>query len=217
MQLTNSFPDEPSTVEDTTKFVLTCGKKCIDSDHTGQCSKRNSPLRELPLCSSKDDISDTGSLFDYAEEFKSEEISGSMANCDIVLSKFHECNIEVISEENINTNNLSRENVSTKIGDRSVTPELSAKIVLDESEKPVTPENRTDFLQKVVGNSIKKSHKKNKVANKTKFLSSEVLHDKLEATEEGHGKDEESFQHNENGPDTKVTSEQDHPGASKSE
>ncbi|XP_076300453.1 uncharacterized protein LOC143218829 [Lasioglossum baleicum] len=176
-QLANSFSD-PCAIEKTTELVLTCEKK-KDKPH----------LERLLLDNSEADISDTGSLFDYTEE------SARMADHESVSSiKFQEIDIkgttsqeteENISEtaelgiDSVNDNGFSSNDVCTKAEDRSVTPELTTRVVV-ESQTSVTPENRINFLERVAQDSIKKSYKKNKETKRTKLFGMKILQSKEE-------------------------------------
>ncbi|XP_076647102.1 uncharacterized protein LOC143355836 [Halictus rubicundus] len=186
-QLANGFSD-PCVIENTTEVALTCEK-----------NEGKPHLERLLLDNSEADISDTGSLFDYAEE------STRMANSDSVSStKFQGIDVkETTSQETVeniceianqhgtedlgidtvNANDLSSNDICTKVEDRSITPESTTRVVL-ESETSVTPENRIHFLRRVAEDSIKKSHKKNKETNKTKLFGVKILQRDVETAEE---------------------------------
>ncbi|XP_015440362.1 PREDICTED: uncharacterized protein LOC107195101 [Dufourea novaeangliae] len=227
-QLANSFSDDKDVTENITDFVLTRHTERTDSD-------RESHSRHVQSCNSQDDMSDTGSLFDYAEELKSEEASNPIETGDSVLSELYECDIRVRSEENIvnvsettdqneimavndsiNAGTSSAQSIYVKADDRPATPELTTE-TSSESQKPSTPENRIHLLRRIAEDSIKKSHKKNKEVNKCKFFSPIVLRGKIEAAEERNNKDEESFEQNEHVEKNEVLVKVIHPDELNSE
>ncbi|XP_053977284.1 uncharacterized protein LOC128875602 [Hylaeus volcanicus] len=173
-QATSSFLNNTNTFENMTKSQHKYHLQ--DSNSTDRSSSRNSDAQDIPSYSSEDDMSDTGSLFDYKDELKnvldeSKEVSNCMSNSDIVQPKFEKCDIKVKAEDNLPVQNIKTEA-------RPVTPDLAAEHIL-EPQKSVTPENRIDFLKKISKDSIKKSHKKKKDVNKKKIFSSKVLQFKV--------------------------------------
>ncbi|XP_076624024.1 uncharacterized protein LOC143343233 [Colletes latitarsis] len=205
------IPEPASNFEKIAGSELTLYKKPIDHSETiDRSSSRNSNSEYVPLYNSEDNISDTGSLFDYTEELKNilqepKTESDCMSNSNIVLPEFYEpkCCIKIEKEEvenlldahtlnqsevvqktiDIKTENSSGYDVDAKTEVRSVTPVLTAE-VLPGSQKSITPENRVNILQQISYDSIKKSHKKNKGANRKQFFSSKVLPCKLEVAEQ---------------------------------
>lgn len=150
-----------------------------------QCTDENLNSNELVLNHSEDNISETGSLFDYIEEQKnileeSKEISDSFIH---EIDKF---DVEIKLEENvsrlskIDPSNIDANNSTNNA--RSVTP-VPVKEELN-SQKSVTPENHINILETIIKDSIKKSHKKIKGDNKKRLFSPKVSQDKLKATEE---------------------------------
>ncbi|XP_076767240.1 uncharacterized protein LOC143433668 [Xylocopa sonorina] len=178
VECTNNFVDNKSILQNRTKVLL--NKQT--TSHT------------------EDDMSDTGSLFDYSEEQKSsldesKEIIDYTSNSNIV-SEIDETDVKVKSEENmecflenellhdrsdVNTNDSSSENVNLPDA-RSVTPEPVTNVKL-ELQKPVTPENRINILEKIANDSIKRSHKKIK-DDKRRLFSPKILQGRLEVAEQ---------------------------------
>ncbi|XP_043527776.1 uncharacterized protein LOC122538082 isoform X2 [Frieseomelitta varia] len=184
------FIDNESVPLDRSRFLANQHRKYIDSfedtkSDIDRCTDENSNSNELILNHSEDNISETGSLFDYTEEQKnileeSKEVSSSVVH---EIDKFDvkiklEENVDRLSKidpSNINANNSTNNT-------RSVTP-VPVKEDLN-SQKSVTPENRINILETIIKDSIKKSHKKIKGDNKKRLFSPKVLQDKLKATEE---------------------------------
>ncbi|XP_034192076.1 uncharacterized protein LOC117609612 [Osmia lignaria lignaria] len=176
-------------------------------------------LKNSPLCNSGN-VSDTGSLFDYAEEEENSfKESGEASNCDNILFEEHKFDInEIKSEESaensleiesINENksfekcedvdkyDLPDQDIDIKFDIRSATPEATAEVI-SESQTSVTPENRINFLQNVLKDSIKKSHKKIKDDNKKKLFSPKFLRSKFETVNSKQDESEEtSVEHRE--------------------
>lgn len=243
-QSASSSINDTNIFENKTRLSLTRHRKLVDplqdSDPIDRYSNRNLNPKDIPLYNSEDDISDTGSLFDYTEEQKnilpkSKNVSTCIPNYDNVLPKFHSCDIKIKSEENeenlsdvqtsdqndivqelndIKTENSSIKNIDIKPEIRSVTPESTLGVVL-ESQKSVTPENHINFLQRVTKDSIKKSHRKNKDINRRTFFSSKVLQCKLEDVEQIDGQCWENPEQSRNIEEKLV--EQNHPDVSEVE
>ncbi|XP_043261118.1 uncharacterized protein LOC122402417 isoform X2 [Colletes gigas] len=197
------------------------------STSENRSSSRNSNSEYVPLYNSEDNISETGSLFDYTEELKNilqepRTESDCMSNSNIVLPEFYEpkCCIKIEKEEVENlldaetlnqsevvqkTIDIKTENydVDVKTEVRSVTPVLTAE-VLPGSQKSITPENRVNVLQQISYDSIKKSHRKNKGVNRKQFFSSKVLPCKLEAAEQDDGDCLENSEHDQSIDESKL-------------
>lgn len=182
------FIDNKSVPLDRSRFLANQCRKCIDSledtiSDIDQCTE-NSNSSELILKHSEDNISETGSLFDYTEEKKNileefKEVSDSVHEIDkfdvkIKLEENVDC-LSKIDPSNIDANNSTNNT-------RSVTP-VPVKNELN-SQKSVTPENHINILETIIKDSIKKSHKKIKNDNKKRLFSLKVSQDKLKATEE---------------------------------
>ncbi|XP_050575372.1 uncharacterized protein LOC126915066 [Bombus affinis] len=199
-----------------------------------QCANRSS--NELVLSHSEDDMSDTGSLFDYTEEQKhifeeSKNVSEWKSNYTSVIPKIDKFDGKVKLEENvdcfsradtsnrsdIDASNSCNENIDLANGGRSVTPE-PVKETVSESQKSVTPENRINILQTIGKDSIKKSHKKIKDNNKRRLFSPKVLQDNVEATEkQENGKCSENIEQYESTEENKISIEVNNPDVSRDE
>lgn len=159
-------------------------------------------------------VSDTGSLFDYAEEEESSfKESGEASNCDNIVLEEHKFDINEIKSEESADNSLEIQSINEnksfekcndvhkddlpdqdpdiKFDIRSATPEATAEVV-SESQISVTPENRINFLQNVLKDSIKKSHKKIKDDNKKKLFSPKFLRSKFETVNSKQDESEEA-------------------------
>lgn len=183
------FIDNKSVPLDRSRFLANQCRKCIDSledtiSDIDQCTE-NSNSSELILKHSEDNISETGSLFDYTEEKKNileefKEVS------DSVVHEIDKFDVKIKLEENvdclskIDPSNIDANNSTNNT--RSVTP-VPVKNELN-SQKSVTPENHINILETIIKDSIKKSHKKIKNDNKKRLFSLKVSQDKLKATEE---------------------------------
>ncbi|KAK1117006.1 hypothetical protein K0M31_017055 [Melipona bicolor] len=183
------FIDNKSVPPDRSRFLANQCRKCIDSledtkSDIDQCTE-NSNSSELILNHSEDNISETGSLFDYTEEKKNileefKEVS------DSVVHEIDKFDVKIKLEENvdclskIDPSNIDANNSTNNTG--SVTP-VPVKKELN-SQKSVTPENHINILETIIKDSIKKSHKKIKDDNKKRLFSLKVSQDKLKATEE---------------------------------
>ncbi|CAL7945438.1 unnamed protein product [Xylocopa violacea] len=210
-ECTNNFVDDKKVLQNGTKFLL----NKHSTNHT------------------EDDMSDTGSLFDYSEEQKSildesKEVIDYASNSNLV-SEIDESDVKVKSEENmecfsenellhdhsdVNTNDSSSGNVNLT-DTRSVTPEPVTKVEL-ELQKPVTPENRINILEKIANDSIKRSHKKIK-DDKRRLFSPKILQGRLEVGEE-HLQSMKCWQNIEQHEDNeKIKIEQDYLNASREE
>lgn len=188
------------------------------------------------LSHSEDDMSDTGSLFDYTEEQKhifeeSKKVSEWKSNYTSVIPKIDKFDGKVKLEENvdcfsradtsnrsdIDASNSCNENIDLANGGRSVTPE-PVKETVSESQKSVTPENRIDILQTIGKDSIKKSHKKIKDNNKRRLFSPKVLQDNVEATEkQENAKCSENIEQYESTEENKISVEANNPDVSRDE
>ncbi|XP_071867628.1 uncharacterized protein [Bombus fervidus] len=223
-QFTNSFVENESVLEDRFSRYSKQNDPFQDSrSDIEQCA--NGSSNELVLSHSEDDMSDTGSLFDYAEEQKHifkecKKVSEWKSNYTSVIPKIDKFDGIVKSEENvdcfsradtsdrsnIDASNSCDEDIDLADGGRSVTPE-PVKETVSESQKSVTPENRIDILQTIGKDSIKKSHKKIKDNNKRRLFSPKVLQEKLEATEkQENAKCLENFEQYESTEENKVIS-----------
>lgn len=226
-QFTDSFVKNESVLQD--RFSRY--SKQIDpfqdsrSDTVEQCANRSS--NELVLSHSEDDMSDTGSLFDYTEEQKhifeeSRNVSEWKSNYTSVIPKIGKFDAKVNLEENvdclsradtsnrssIDASNSCNENIDLANGGRSVTPEPVKEGTVSESQKSVTPENRINILQTISKDSIKRSHKKIKDNNKRRLFSPKVLQDKVEATEkQENAKCSENFEEYESTEENKISIE----------
>nr|XP_003703344.1 PREDICTED: uncharacterized protein LOC100877396 [Megachile rotundata]XP_012140573.1 PREDICTED: uncharacterized protein LOC100877396 [Megachile rotundata] len=197
----NSFSNDVNIVESDSKSALNRYSKHIDplEESLDPYSSEIFDSKDTSLNNSGNQ-SDTGSIFDYAEEEKTsfKELVG--ASPDNVLSEVRkfvgdkvklEGNTEDSLEiEHINENelpeehtdipqdNLSDQDPGNKTDVRSVTPEPVAETL------SVTPENRINFLQNILKDSIKKSHKKIKDDNKKKLFTPKVLRCRPETVEQ---------------------------------
>ncbi|XP_017795802.1 PREDICTED: uncharacterized protein LOC108577197 [Habropoda laboriosa] len=185
-------------------------------------TNKNSNCKELALSRSEDDMSDTGSLFDYTEEQENvvEESKNIFENIKVKTEENAESfsEIEDLSKNDLlqdsnstNANNLSNRNIDLIADDkRSVTPELVAEVAL-ELQKSVTPENHINILERIAKDSIKNSHKKLKDTNKRRLFSPKVLQGKLEAAEEQGGtRCWQNFEQHEDIQDNKIPVEQNY-------
>lgn len=235
-QFTDSFVENESVLEDRfSGYSKEIGPFQDSRSDIEQCADRSS--NELVLSHSEDDMSDTGSLFDYAEEQKhifkeSKKVTEWKSNYTSVIPKIDKFDGEVKLEENVDcfsradTSNRSNvdsagnscnENIDLANGGRSVTP-VPVKETVSESQKSVTPENRIDILQTISKDSIKKSHKKIKDNNKRRLFSPKVLQDKLEATEkQENAKCSENFEQYESTEENKISIEVNNPDVSRDE
>ncbi|KAK9308360.1 hypothetical protein QLX08_001549 [Tetragonisca angustula] len=184
------FIDNKSVTFDKSRFLATQHRKYIDSfedtkSDIDQCTDENSNSNELILNHSEDNISETGSLFDYTEEQKN-ILEESKEVSDSVVHEIDKFDVKIKLEENvdrlskIDPSNIDANNSINNT--RSVTP-VPVKEELD-SQKSVTPENHINILETIIKDSIKKSHKKIKGDNKKRLFSPKVSQDKLKTTEE---------------------------------
>ncbi|CAK9804351.1 hypothetical protein ANTPLA_LOCUS4015 [Anthophora plagiata] len=219
-QLTSSFTNYEDILQN--KCALTGHKKHVDplqdfkSNAVNLRPNKSSTWKELTLSRSEDDMSDTGSIFDYTEDSKD-----MCKNIKVEIDENADSSLEIQAlnkndllrdNSNIDASNLSDRNVDIIKDDnnsRSVTPELMAEVALDLQES-VTPENRINILERIAKDSIKNSHKKIKDTNKKRLFSPKVLEGKLEAAEEQEGdiKGWDSFEQYEDIRDIKVPVEQ---------
>lgn len=147
---------EPNEICTTPNFSL----RSIKKSHKKDKSKRKS-------CGyrSEDELSDTGSLFDYSTDDNSGEINKSATKSTV---------------ENNSSSTKSKENAVNKAAIH--TPPINP-IQNDDQPGPITPENRIDYLRRVMTDSIKKSHKKLKDSNKKTLFKSRIFEqqsDKME-------------------------------------
>ncbi|XP_076249731.1 uncharacterized protein LOC143189024 [Calliopsis andreniformis] len=203
-QATSSFTDDIDAAES----ALNKHKDSFeDADSIDQYLNKTSSSNEISLCNSEDDVSETGSLFNYGQEQKNILLSDPLLSCGTGESKLHEYDIEAKSEENlsenqssdykeivqevndIKTNDLSIQDDVLKTEIRPMTPESTSDVILD-SQKSITPENHINVLEIIANDSIKKSRKKNKDDNKRKFFSPKILPSKLEPAEQKDEQDE---------------------------
>lgn len=151
--------------------------------------------KDASLSHSEDDISDTGSLFDYTGEQESiskecKEESGCVSNYSnkTIIQVKAEVDVTLGDNEllqdysNVDESSSSNEGIDLAGNPRSVTPDPLPEAALG-SQEAVTPENRINILRQVANDSIKKSHKKTKDNNKRRLFSPKVLRGNLEATE----------------------------------
>ena len=235
-QFTDSFVKNESVLQDRfSRYSKQIDPIFHDSrSDIEQCANRSS--NELVLSHSEDDMSDTGSLFDYTEEQKhifeeSKKVSEWKSNYTSVIPKIDKFDGKVKLEENvdcfsradtsnrsdIDASNSCNENIDLANGGRSVTPE-PVKETVSESQKSVTPENRIDILQTIGKDSIKKSHKKIKDNNKRRLFSPKVLQDNVEATEkQENGKCSENIEQYESTEENKISIEVNNPDVSRDE
>ncbi|XP_033349597.1 uncharacterized protein LOC117233414 [Bombus vosnesenskii] len=232
-QFTDSFVKNESVLQDRFSQYSKQIDQFQDSrSDIEQCANRSS--NELVLSHSEDDMSDTGSLFDYTEEQKhifeeSKKVSEWKSNYTSVIPKIDKFDVKVKLEEsadsfsradtpdrsNMDASNLCNENID--LAGRSVTPE-PVKETVSESQKSVTPENRINILQTISKDSIKKSHKKIKDNNKRRLFSPKVLQDKLDAMEkQENAKCSENFEQYESTEENKISVEVNNPDVSRDE
>ncbi|XP_043584571.1 uncharacterized protein LOC122568658, partial [Bombus pyrosoma] len=226
-EFTDSFVKNESVLEDGfSRYSKQSGPfQDSRSDMVEQCANRSS--NELVLSQSEDDMSDTGSLFDYTEEQKhifeeSKNVSEWKSNYTSVIPKIDKFDAKVNLEENvdclsradtsdrsnIDASNSCNENIDLANGGRSITPEPVKEGTVSESQKSVTPENRINILQTISKDSIKRSHKKIKDNNKRRLFSPKVLQDKLEAREkQENAKCSENFEQYESTEENKISIE----------
>ncbi|KZC06842.1 hypothetical protein WN55_07799 [Dufourea novaeangliae] len=133
-QLANSFSDDKDVTENITDFVLTRHTERTDSD-------RESHSRHVQSCNSQDDMSDTGSLFDYAEELKSEEASNPIETGDKSMKGLSYSNLDA-------TVNLSDSSYSANVSSDKLSPS-KRKIPLDVSREYNTSVSCESELQEL--------------------------------------------------------------------
>ena len=186
-------------------------------------------FKDIPVCDSADGISDTGSLFDYTEEWKhisedSEKVLDSVLSCDSGPSKSHGYDVKEEpkpkgSDENLCESQTADHNeIIGEINDvkpssmiktevRSVTPDPTTEILL-QSQESITPENDINVLRSLAKDSIKKSRSKSKSDNRRKLFSPKVLQCKVEVTGEEDAKCWQDVKQEENTEDDRMVSEQ---------
>lgn len=231
--MTNSSANDIDIIQNADESVLSkYANHLDDSDYTDQYLDKNLSSNEILLYNSEDDISETGSLFDYTEQknvLKVEKTSEPVTDCDNVQSAFNRYDtkikleqkvknlpeiqisnhIDMVQEESdVKTDNLFVQEDDLKTEIRSVTPESTPEGIL-ESQKSVTPENCRNVLQIVAKDSIKKSRKKNN-DNKTKLFSPKVVSCKLEIVEQNGAECSPNLKQAEFAEENKVTDEENH-------
>ncbi|KAG7196937.1 hypothetical protein KM043_000208 [Ampulex compressa] len=160
---------------------------CVKSNEEKEMLEFSTDVDLIDMESSTDRATDQESALDIGcEEFppslkvlnssgesKGEDDGGVSNAIDADLPKLR----EPIGEAEESYGSLEEHNNPTavEIDSRPTTPEQSASEG-GNSERIVTPENRINFLQQILRDSIKKSHKKVKHENKKSHLVSGAMH-----------------------------------------
>ena len=193
--------------------------------------KKDKSQRKLLMYRSEDEISETGSIFDYSEvkdissseavsdqferesSIKMDILEDKMIPTPVKLNYESDSNLEKMDDSIQDLANSKSEKVKVEICITSPTtpPNESPKTpptnqVPPEDPRPSTPKNRFDYLQRVIGSSIKKSHKKVKDENKKKLLKPRMLQSGLDSVSN------HEFQECQN-----LTTEEPQPSCSKNE
>ncbi|XP_034943218.1 uncharacterized protein [Chelonus insularis] len=126
---------------------------------------------------SDDEQSDTGSLFDYSEEIENLESKLTDENNTNKINqednKENEFDKDEAVEFNDNSNFYLIQDDNSEELEVHTPPRVRIQSVVTTSN-PSTPENRINYLQKIMSDSIKKSHKKLKDSNKKKLFKPQV-------------------------------------------
>ncbi|XP_078044478.1 uncharacterized protein LOC144473975 [Augochlora pura] len=172
MQLTDSSPDLCG-IEGATELVSMREKE-----------ERKPRMERSSLDNSENDISDTGSLFDYTEESKFGEESNRTMNCDIIVPLTN-CPERDVKDT---TSHGSVESISETVE----FPEVTADAV-SEPETSVTSQNRIHSVRRDADDVIKRSYKMNKEANQTKLYGMKIVQHKVKAVKVENETDKETI------------------------
>ncbi|XP_043278622.1 uncharacterized protein [Venturia canescens] len=168
--------------------------QCGHINSIKQSHKKNKSRGRSFLANSEDEMSETGSIFSYTNEEEVPENSFENENVLIdVMNSAEKVNSDVdgiamlpedvedgkqAQEEKTDTANSSTEQTSDY--ENLSTPVKTAGTPVP---RPGTPENRINFLQRIMTDSIKKSHKKLKDTNKKSLFKSRAFRPEDEENE----------------------------------
>ncbi|KAK0178132.1 hypothetical protein PV328_002109 [Microctonus aethiopoides] len=160
----NERPSTPSTSD--TEQPASYNLRSIKKSHKKDKSRRKS-------CGyrSEDELSETGSLFDY-----------SAIEDEITNHKESVLNPDEKNENFVDVRNTIETNVdaTTMQSQLNGSPDVKHTTA---TGGPTTPENRIDYLQRIMTDSIKRSHKKIKETNKKSLIKGRILEKQVNDTE----------------------------------
>ncbi|KAK0181493.1 hypothetical protein PV327_003772 [Microctonus hyperodae] len=160
----NERPSTPSTSD--TEQPASYNLRSIKKSH-----KKNKSRRKSCEYRSEDELSETGSLFDY-----------SAIEDEITNNKKSVLNVDEKIENFVDTRNIMGTNVdgTTMQPQRDGSPDVENPT---SPGGPTTPENRIDYLRRIMTDSIKRSHKKIKEINRKSLIKGRILEKQVNDTE----------------------------------
>lgn len=160
MNTDNDEKEEEKNISITpeTKNIKNTFNHTIESIKKSHKKDRQNKNKSCSIDSDDDDLSETGSLFDYsAEKLNDNDVNDNKIDKipQIIIQEHQSTNEEIINK--IDTNKTTTSTTSST------------------GNSTTTPENKIDYLRRIMTDSIKKSHKKVKDLNKKSLFKPRTL------------------------------------------